>query len=292
MSDLTTWRSLLYVPGNNAKFLSKAQSRGADALILDLEDSVPDGEKQAARNMLEEHLPGLSLGPSALAIRINGGMRAGIRDLEALLHLGISAIVLPKCEHPGKPIAIAEVLDDLEAERGIEAGSVAIIALVETPGGLAQVNAIAMAHPRVQALLLGSEDFAAACRMTPSRDSLLGAKQQIVYAARAANIVPLGLLDSVAVLDSTSIEDLAHEARRFGFSGATAVHPDAVPALNRGFAPPENEIAWARTVMETMRAAADEGKGAARLDGKMIDKPVQMQAEYILSRAGKSESGA
>jgi citrate lyase subunit beta/citryl-CoA lyase len=187
---------------------------------------------------------------------------------------------------------IAEVLAELEAERGIEDGSIAIIALVETLGGLARAHAIAMAHPRVRALLLGSEDFAVACGVAPSRESLLGAKQQIVYAARAAKIVPLGLLDSVAVLDGATVEALATESRRFGFSGATAVQPDAVPALNRDFAPSEGEIAWAKAVIETMRAAARDGKGAARLDGKMIDKPVQMQEEHILSRAWEPESGS
>lgn len=187
---------------------------------------------------------------------------------------------------------IAEVLAELEAERGIEDGSIAIIALVETLGGLARAHAIAMAHPRVRALLLGSEDFAVACGV---------ARLGKAYSARSnrSSMPPAppkpcrwDCWTRSPVLDGATVEALATESRRFGFSGATAVQPDAVPALNRDFAPSEGEIAWVKAVIETMQAAVRDGKGAARLDGKMIDKPVQMQEEHILSRAWEPESGS
>ncbi|EPX85232.1 HpcH/HpaI aldolase/citrate lyase family protein [Salipiger mucosus] len=274
-----TWRSLLYVPGNNERFLGKAQSRGADALILDLEDSVPADRKQAARDMVAGALPELERGPSDLCLRVNGELLHLAGDLHLVAGRDLAAILLPKCEDAGKVRMVAEALDTLDP-----AGRTGIVPLIESPSGLHAAHAIAAAHPRVVALLLGSEDFAATCGIVPSEATLLGAKQQIVYAARAAGIAPLGLLDSVAAYSGDGIGELAARSAAFGFSGATAVHPGAVAPLNRGFSPSEDDIAWAEEVVEAMEAATREGRGAVSVGGRMIDKPILERARRTLAR--------
>ncbi|SFD92351.1 HpcH/HpaI aldolase/citrate lyase family protein [Roseivivax sediminis] len=274
-----TWRSLLYVPGNNERFIAKAQSRGADAIILDLEDSVPSDRKEDAVKLVSEWLPSLAAGPSDICIRVNGDLLQLARDLRLLGRQGVSAILLPKCDDAGKVRLVAEALDLLDP-----AGHVGIVPLLESPEGLNNAHAIAAACDRVCALLLGSEDFAAICGITPSEATLLGAKQQIVYAARAAGIAPLGLLDSIAAYAGHDIGALAARSSAFGFSGATAVHPDAIAPLNRGFAPSDEDIEWAKSVVIAMEDAAHRGLGAVSLGGKMIDKPIADRARSTLAR--------
>ncbi|WGI25210.1 CoA ester lyase [Halomonas alkaliantarctica] len=274
-----SWRSLLYVPGNNDKFLAKAQTRGADALIIDLEDSVPSDYKQAAREMVAAKLSDLIQGPAQVCIRINGDLVNMADDLRTVVRPGVAAIFLPKCEDAGKVRLVAQALDLLDPMN-----NVGIVPLIESPGGLIHAYDIARADKRVVALLLGSEDFATSCQITPSEQTLIGAKQQIVYAARAAGISPLGLLDSIANFTSADLEDLAVRSAAFGFSGATSVHPGNVQALNRGFSPSQEDVEWAERVMEELDRAERKSLGAVTLNGRMIDKPVYERAQSILAR--------
>lgn len=274
-----SWRSLLYVPGNNDKFLSKAQTRGADALILDLEDSVPSDCKQSAREMVAEKLSYLVKGPAQVCIRVNGDLCNMADDLRAVVRVGVTAIFVPKCEDAGKVRVVAEALDMLDPMN-----NVGIVPLIESPGALIHAYDIARADKRVVALLLGSEDFATSCQLTPSEQTLLGAKQQVVYAARAAGVSPLGLLDSIASYSSADIEDLAVRSAAFGFSGATSVHPGNIQALNRGFSPSQSDIEWAERVMDVLDSAERKSLGAVTLDGRMIDKPVYERAQSVLAR--------
>lgn len=279
-----SWRSLLYVPGNNERFLSKAQSRGADALVLDLEDSVPHDRKAEAREMVSARMAQLAEGAAALTVRINGNLRSAIADLDAVVWPGLSAIVIAKCETTEKPVVIADILSDLEQERGISHQSISLIALIETPRGLAAAHHIAQSHPRLAGLLLGSEDFATACRMVPSPETLAPAKQQIVYAARAAGLAPLGLLDTVANLSGDGLAELVRRSKSFGFSGSTCVHPSMVQILNAGFRPSEEEIREAKRIVAAMEVASQHGRGAVRLDGRMIDAPLLRRAQDTLAQ--------
>lgn len=282
------WRSLLYVPGNNSRFLDKSQTRGADALILDLEDSVPVDRKSEARDMVSNRVAALSSGPSALTVRINGDMRTAVKDLEAVVQPGLAAVLIPKCETPERAIFVSEILSDLEVERGLPTGEIATIALIETPGGLFEARDIARSDARLTGLILGSEDFATESGMVPDADTLALAKQQIIFAARSAQLAPLGLMDSVANYASASLEDLARTSKRFGFSGATCVHPGAIEALNKGFLPTDEEVEAAEQLIETMAKANEQGRGAASLDGRMIDAPLLKRAQNTLRLAARS----
>ena len=279
-----SWRSLLYVPGNNARFLAKAQERGADALILDLEDSVPDSCKNDARAMVAARIPELRQGPSDLLVRINAGLRHAVADLEVVVQPGLQAVFVPKCNAPEKLVLLAELIGELEVEGDMPGGSVGLVAMIETPRGLEAVMEIAKAHERLCALVLGSEDFATACGMQPLPEALLHARQKLVFAARAASIVPLGLLDSVANYSDTSLAASVQRSKQFGFSGATAVHPGAVATLNAEFCPSADELSWARRVVTAMEEALRSGRGAASLHGRMIDKPVYRRAQAILDQ--------
>lgn len=278
------WRSLLYVPANVPRFLAKAQTRGADALILDLEDSVPDDRKAEARDVLAAHWDSLRAGPADLVVRINGDMRSAVHDLESVVKPGLKGIYLPKVSGPEIISHVASVLDALEQERDMVLQSVCIVPMIETPSALEAAFAIAGAHPRITGLTLGSEDFATACGMFPTPANLLAARQRVVFAAHAAGIAAYGLLDSVANLSTDGLLQRIESARDFGFSGATAVHPDAVAMLNAGFSQSEANKKWAADVIAALDAAAAEGSGATRHDGRMIDRPMQLRAQAILGQ--------
>lgn len=284
-----SWRSLLYVPANNPRFLDRAQERGADALILDLEDSVPADRKEEARAMLAARWEGLARGPSDLLVRIGGDLRAAARDLEAAVRPGLAGLYCAKTESPDRIRWIAEAVAELEAERGLPAGRVLLVPLLESPLAVEAAFEIAAADPRVAALTLGSEDYAAALGVAPTPENLFPARHRIVAAARSSGRAALGLLDSVAALGTGEgdFAALVARSRAAGFSGASAVHPMRIPLLNRGFLPDAAEEAWARAVLAALDAAEAQGRGAARLGGRMIDPPMRRRAEQILAQAAR-----
>ncbi len=279
-----TWRSLLYVPANMPRFLAKAQSRGADALILDLEDSVPDTRKCEAREILAMQWDMLCGGPSDLIVRINGDIRRAVPDLESVVKSGLAAIYVPKVTGPEIIVHFDMLISELEAEQGIAAGAIELIPMIETPAALEVAFAIATSVRRVAGLTLGSEDFATACGMQPTSENLFAARQRIVFAANAAGVSAYGLLESVADLSKSGLPDMIIRAKDFGFVGATAVHPDAIPFLNNGFSETEANRIWAARVIDALDAAAAKGTGAARLDGRMIDRPMRLRADAILRK--------
>lgn len=257
-------RSLLYVPADQERFIAKAHLRGADGVILDLEDAVPDGRKGLARANLGAAVTSLRQGDGLVAVRVNPGDG---EDVRAAVAAGIDLIVLPKAD--------GAALDALAgALAGAGAPDLQVLATIEGPAALLDAAAIAR-HPNVVALNLGSEDFALALGGVPDPDVLRQPKLMVHYAAKAAGKLSLGLLRSIAdYADLAAIEAAALEARRHGFDGSSCVHPSAVAVLNTAFAPSDAEIAWAKAVLET--------EGTVSLDGQMIDKPLRARAQAIL----------
>lgn len=281
------WRSLLFVPAHVDRFVARAHERGADGVILDLEDAVPPAEKPAARAKLAAAIASVGRNGTAVMVRANHGLRDLSRDLEAAAQPGLAAIVLPKVEEPGFVREVAATLAELEAERGLPDGAIRLVLQVETPGALFVLPAIAAAHPRVAALTLGPEDYATAMGAVPEPEALFAPNYAVLAAARAAGVLPLGFVGSLANyndLDTFAVQ--ARQARRLGFRGAMVVHPSQVAILNDAFAPTAEEIAWARRVVDADAAARAEGRGAFEVDGRMADAPVVRRAEEILARAG------
>lgn len=283
---LPVWRSLLYVPTNVPKFVGSAADRGADGIILDLEDSVAPAQKAAARGMLPGAVLEAARRGADVLVRVNRPWRLLVADLEAAVIPGVAALALPKIESAEHIQAIAEIVDELEAERGLPPGGVRFVAMVETATGFFRIEAIARAHPRVVALTIGAEDLALSVGMLPEPEGLFYPKQQSVFAARAAGILPLGFVGTVAEYkDTGKFRATIQRSRRLGFLGAACIHPSQVAILNEEFAPTEAEVATAERMMAAYDAAMREGRGAVEFEGKMIDIPVVERARGVLARA-------
>lgn len=269
-------RSLLYVPAHSERFVAKAHERGADAIILDLEDSVPEDTKDQARLGLAEAVTMVRRGGATVMVRVNSGDRQH-DDALAACRAGADALYVPKVRSAEELGTLASVLEGVEAQAG--KAPMGFVALIEDPAAVLSASAIAKA-PRLVALSLGGEDLALALGAQPTPDVLHLPKLLVHYAAKAAGLLSFGLLRSVAdYSDLAGITAAAREARAHGFDGATCVHPAVVPLLNAAFAPSAEEQAWAKRVLE--RAAA--GDGAFQMDGKMIDAPIIARARAIMS---------
>ncbi|OBP72198.1 citryl-CoA lyase [Mesorhizobium loti] len=291
-SSIPRWRSLLFVPAHVSRFVETAYDRGADAVILDLEDSVPQDQKGEARRQLPESVTKVGRNGASVLIRVNRGLRALAADLEAAVVPGVNALVLPKVESAEWVMEVADAVTELEHERYLDAGSVRFVAQIETPGALTRLAAIASAHPRMAAMALGPEDFSAAVGGTPGPELLLGPNLSVLFAARARGLLPLGFVGSIGEFsDTQKFRDVVMQARRLGFVGALAIHPTQVAILNEAFSPSAEELEWARRVLVAETDAGAEGRGAFALDGKMVDAPVVRRAREIIAMGPKAELG-
>ncbi|MBN9486770.1 MAG: CoA ester lyase [Alphaproteobacteria bacterium] len=279
------WRSVLYVPGNVPKFIDKAHERGADCVLVDLEDSVQPAQKPEARAMLAETMKKVVRGGADVAVRINRPLRLAIPDIEAAVRPGLSALFITKTESVQHLKLLDEVVSDLERERGLPVGSVGFAGMIEHPRALAHANDIAEHAPRLIALMLGGEDFALETGSVPGDETLELPKRLVAFAAQAHAVPMIGILGTVAdYSDPDAYRKSAERARRFGFSGGTCIHPGLVAALNAAFTPTQDEVAHARKLIEADRKAAAEGRGSFSVDGKMIDIPVVERARKLIAR--------
>jgi citrate lyase subunit beta / citryl-CoA lyase len=280
------WRSLLFVPITVARFVETAADRGADAIILDLEDAVAPSQKQRARELLPDAIPRVSRRGADVLVRLNRPWRLLVRDLEAATIPGVTALVLTKVDGPDHIQAVADIVAELEIERGLPREAISFVALVETAAAFFRMEAIARAHPRLVALSLGAEDFALSVGMLPESEGLFYPKQHTIFAARAAGIMPLGFIGTVAdYKDQEAFRAVVRRSRRLGFIGASCIHPLQVPVLNEEYAPSETEINEATRMVGAYETALATGTGAVEFEGKMIDIPVVERARAVLARA-------
>ena len=274
-------RSLLYVPGSSPKFIAKAHERGADAVIVDLEDAVAPSEKTAAREALSQTVPSVGQKGATTFVRVNNSDERLLPDAEAACRAGADGLYIPKVSTPDLLAAIVRHIAPIEAELGRK--PMVFVPLIEDPGSVFDARPIA-AGPRVLALSAGAEDLATAMGAQPTPEVLKLPKQLIHMAAKAAGVLSFGLLRTVA--DYSDVEGLrlaAREARDFGFDGASCIHPSVVAVLNEAFAPSEAEIAWARKVVAANAEAAAAGNGAFTLEGRFIDAPIAARAEAVIA---------
>ncbi|HEX3863095.1 MAG TPA: CoA ester lyase [Stellaceae bacterium] len=283
--ELPVWRSMLFVPVTAQRFVDGAARRGADAIILDLEDAVAASEKDRARTLVPEAARIVSRGGADVVVRLNRPMRMTVRDLEAVIGPGVTAVSLPKAESPEHVQLVAEIIDELEAERGIPIGTTKMLAMVETASAFFRIAEIAKASPRLVGLNLGAEDFALSAGMLPEAEGLFMPKQMAILAAKAAGIMPLGFVGTVAEFhDLDGFRETIRRSRRLGFLGASVIHPSQVAILNEEFRPDAAEVDHARRAVAAYDKALAEGVGAVTLDGKMIDVPVVERAKILLRR--------
>jgi citrate lyase subunit beta/citryl-CoA lyase len=275
-------RSLLFVPGDRPDRMEKALRAGADALILDLEDAVAASAKPEARRQVAEFLNAHST--AKLWVRINPlDTDDSDRDLGAILSSHPDGIVLPKAEGGASVAELARRL----TERGNVAAQILAIA-TETPAAMFQLGSYGGAK-RLAGLTWGAEDLPAAVGAATSREPdgrftppYELARSLCLFGAAAAGVAPIETVYP-AFRDLEGLEGFAARARRDGFTGMMAIHPDQVPVINAAFTPSEAEVAHARAVVAAFEASP--GAGALSLDGRMIDRPHLVQAQRTLAAA-------
>lgn len=277
-------RSLLYVPGSSPRFLEKAHERGADAIIIDLEDAVAVNEKDAARAALARAVPMVGRGGAQVIVRINTHDETTmLADASAASEAGAFALYIPKVSSPEILHTLDRHLQPLET--AADRPPMRLAPLIEDPAGLLNAASIA-AGPRVFALSAGGEDLATAMGAQPTPEVLRVPKLMIHYAAKAAGVLSFGLLRSTAdYADKTTLSAAIREAKDFGFDGATCIHPSVVPLLNDGFSPSTEELDRARRLIAAADAATQAGIGAFTFEGKFVDLPIVTRARALLARS-------
>jgi citrate lyase subunit beta/citryl-CoA lyase len=290
---LPVWRSLQYVPAHVEKYVATAHTRGADAIILDLEDSVPLAEKADARRGLPAAARQVGQAGADVLVRINSPPSMAAEDIAAAVGPDVAALSIAKAESADQLRRLDEATSEAERRAGVAEGRTAFLILIESAQGFLAMTEIARASPRVVALSMGNEDFAADVGMEPGEDTLLLPKQQLVIAAAAAGVMALGLVGAAVRFDDPEgYLAVARRSRRFGFVGSSCIHPSQIPLLNQAFSPTPEELAHARRVVEGAKAAEGEGRGAYSLDGRMIDAPIVLRAERLIARAAAIEARA
>ncbi|MCD2182664.1 HpcH/HpaI aldolase/citrate lyase family protein [Rhizobium sp. GN54] len=274
--------SLLYVPGNAPRFLEKAGQRGADVVIVDLEDAVPETAKTEAREGLAKWVPAIRQSGCQVFVRVNQSERL-VDDAVAATIAGADGLYIPKVDSADILARLAESLLPHERDRA----PIGFVPLIEDMKGLFEVRAIAHG-PRVFALTSGGEDLATAMGAKPTPEVLRYPKLMIHYAAKEAGVLSFGMLrTTVDFADKEALRAAALEARDFGFDGATCIHPSVVPILNECFAPTPEELSWARKVVAAGEQEAAAGRGAFMLDGRFVDAPIVTRAQNLLARFEK-----
>jgi citrate lyase subunit beta/citryl-CoA lyase len=283
------FRSLIFVPGNSARFVEKAKTLAADIVCLDLEDSVPANEKDAARRTIAGALAKRQEYRGSVYVRTNSPESGLVTsDLQSVVQKGIDGLVIPKVSDASEVEHIRRTVAALEKERGVE--KIALMPSIETAKGVVNAHSIASADERVNALVFGVFDFLHDMRMDYDESSDAGyayARAKIPVDARAAGVHAIDAIwQKVDDIDGLARD--AAVARRLGYSGKSIIHPGQIEPVHRTFIPSRREVEWARKVVAALGEAMEKGsgRGAVRLEGRMIDAVHYKQARAILDAAG------
>jgi citrate lyase subunit beta / citryl-CoA lyase len=280
-------RTLLFVPGNRQRMLERAPRAGADAIVVDLEDGVPRGEKRAARTLVRTMLPRLMAAGRPVFVRVNN-VRSGLarEDLMAVVRPGLAGVVHPKTDEPQDLRDLDVLLREAELKYKLRPGDVRTIALIESPRAVLHCEQIAQASDRIVALSLGGEDYTAA----------IGAKRD---AAGAALAHPRAVIATVAaaygmmaidtpyphITDERGLVAEAKVAEAIGYKGKYIIHPDQAAPVNAVFTPSADDVAYARRVMAAAARATKQRRGSIAVDGAMVDTPIVERARQLIALA-------
>ena len=277
--SIPTWRSLLFVPATAERFVARAHTRGADVIILDLEDSIPPPEKAAARAALPAAAATIHKAGTEVCVRINRALELAVPDIGAAIMPQVTALMLPKVMGGEHVKLLSEVVTVREAALGLPIGHTRFIGIVETPQALPNLAAIAGADPRMAALGVGSEDLSTELEAVPGADMLYHFGMMVVAAARGAGILPLGSVGAFADFnDLEGYRASLKRSRRLGFACTACIHPLHVPVINEEYGPAPAEVDRARRLIATFEDALAKGLGAVGFEGAMIDLPVVERA--------------
>lgn len=284
-SSTPVWRSILFVPATSERFVESALRQAADALQIDLEDSIPPDQKTRARELTPAIANRFSAAGFDVIVRVNRPWRLQVRDLEFAVNPDVDAICLPKVADATAVRIAAEIIDELEFEARMTSGHTRIIAMIEDAEGLHNMAAIAASHTRVAGIIVGAEDLAVSMQMAVTEDTLYVPNVMAVAAARRAGIMPIGFVGSVAdFADLDLFRTTITRARNLGFEGGFCIHPSQVAIMNETFAPQADEVENARTLVAEFDKHIEAGTGAFTYNGRMVDLPVVEQARALLAR--------
>lgn len=277
MTELLRIRSILFVPGDSAKKLSRAASLPADSILIDWEDAVADANKSEARSVTQRALPSLQSQGRLVLVRLNHPSSEWVAaDCAAVRRCQVNGVVIPKCESVG----------DVERVTAELPGAGIIIPLVESPLGVLRAAEIASCSDRVNALMFGAEDYCAETRIRRSEGEpeLTFARGSVVNAARAMG---KQVFDSppMQYQDLSAVRQAAQRGRRHGFSGQAAIHPAQLPVINEVYSPSPAEVEEAKAVLSRFE---EHGGGVYAVRGSLEDYPMVRDALAVLERAGES----
>jgi citrate lyase beta subunit len=268
-------RSILYLPGSSERMMEKAGSRGADVLVLDLEDGVHPEQKADARRLIAKALGGIDFGDSEVWIRVNSEKSPWFQD---------DAAMVAGCRSAGVILPKVESLDAIDRFSKVAEG-LPVFLMIETALGVLESRALAR-HPSVRGLLFGAADYRESLRAgrSPQESELAFGRGAILHAARAAGVEAFDT-PWFEYMDLPGLEASASRARLLGFDGKTAIHPSQVPTINRVFSPTPEEIERARGIVEVMEKAFAEGRNVATLGNEMVEALHLAEARRVLARA-------
>jgi citrate lyase subunit beta / citryl-CoA lyase len=287
-------RSLIFIPGNNPRFLEKSKTINADIICFDLEDSVPADDKKSARNLVNKAIQEIDSMDKfnkqiIVAVRINApDSKLAVDDLKEVVTEGIDAIVIPKVEKEIQITNISSVVETLEKEKNIQNNFIKLMPSIESALGVVNAFTIAKTDRRISSLIFGVFDFLHDMKIdTNEQDILTGymyARAKVPVDARAAGI---DSIDSIwqNIHDTTGLEKDLLFGKRLGYTGKCVIHPSQIDFVHKIFSPSEQDIQWAKKVISALDASIDRDKtkiGAVNLEGKMIDAVHYKQAKRIL----------
>ncbi len=281
----------MFAPGNHARRVEKVFTLGADAVILDLEDAVALAEKPATRETVVTALKSEARGKGAAPrgyVRVNDISTEFCHgDVNTIVGPWLDGIVLPKVETPDQLLTIDWLVAQLERERGLEAGAIDLMPIIETGTGVANARAIAAAGTRTRRLSFGAGDYTKDMRMnwTLGEDELAAARAEVVLASRVAGLEPPVDTVWIHVKDTAGCEASAVRVRDMGFQGKLCIHPDQVAPVNAVFTPTDDEIAFAKKIVSAFTEAEAAGLASIQVDGYFVDYPIVDQAQRTLDLA-------
>ena len=276
------FRSLIFVPGNNPRFLEKAKKIQADVICFDLEDSVPDDEKTNARKLIKNALKSRSEYSSSIFVRTNSPLSGKIpSDLKEIIQKGIDGIVIPKVNNVAELKKIQKILSSLEKSKKLK--PIQIIPSIESAEGVVNSYSIASFGKRVNAIVFGIFDLLNDLGVEYTKDSPGGkySRYKIPVDAAAAGISAIdGIWQDLKDLEG--LEKDCNFGKSLGYAGKSVIHPDQIPTVHQSFYPNKTEISWAEKVCKVYLESTKKGKGATTVDGKMIDEVHYKQAKVLL----------
>jgi len=280
-------RTMLFVPGNNPGMLKDAGLYGADSLMFDLEDAVAISEKDSARFLVYNAIKTLDYGDTEIVVRINAlDNPYGKADIEAVVRAGVDVIRLPKTETKEDILAVEAIIEQVERKIGREIGSTKMMAAVESAIGVINAYSIAISSKRLIGIALGAEDYVTNLKTKRYADGieLMGARSQIVIAARAAGIYALDTVYS-NIDNEEGFKREVELIKQLGFDGKSVINPKQIKPVHEIYSPTAQEIKKSIDISRAAKAAQKQGLGVISLNGKMIDKPIIERAERLLQLA-------